>query len=230
MVYKRKHQYNSGSEDESTKKNSFKRQKFEKFLENLAVFHSKGEVEEQLERVIDSRIQLIIKKLNIPSIVLNRFTIPREKLRDEVADIVLNGLHPPVKKIIRTMPLQVEVLNKVNETASLKESLVELMKKKQEEEDCQDKGIKGPSIKKLISRLDEVRGEVLKMILVSLNDPTCWKDLMVNPMEVLTQEKKTLICQLIYSTVISFLPESFKRYLTDDDAAVYEELDLLLSF
>ena len=66
------------------------------------------------------------------------------------------------------------------------------------------------------------------MILMSLNDPTCWKELKFNPMEVLAHEKKIIICHIIYSTAISFLPESFKRYFIDDDVEVNEELNSLL--
>lgn len=222
MVDKRKRHDDSDSENEPTKRYSSKRQKYEKFLASLANFYSEEEVIKELERVIDNRIQFILSKFNIPKIIMNYVIVPRGMLKEILADIILKGAYPPIKYIVKVMPFQVLELNKVNETASSKQSLVELMKKKQEQEekDKQGKKIKGPDFKNFISQLEEVRGNVLKMIVASLSD---WKDYSME------DETKIMIYQLIYSTAISFLPKSFARYFADDDAGVYEELESLLS-
>ena len=208
--------------------------KFQRYLENITVFHSEKEVHDIVDGMIDGRIESIVEKLGISTNLIRFFPVPRTELLEEVKNIVLNDVHTPLKILINRMPQQVErlvnLVSSVDEDESIMPEVYRLVEKdkiEEEEEKKTDSKRLVPSFRKMIIRLQCIRYDILKKIAEALRSKSLWKNSPVNPINGLKKEPMSTICKEIYVSVVPFSAD-FSRFLIDDEEGFYIALDEIL--
>ena len=206
--------------------------KFQRYLENITVFHSVDEVHDNIDSIIDGRIESIVKELGISTTLFRYFTVPRTELLEEVKKIVLNGVHAPLKILIGVMPQQVErlldLISKVDEDESIMPEVDNLIKKDIEEENKTNSKYPGKaSFKKMINRLGHIRYNILKMIAEAMRSKNLWKNMPLNPMNSLKKPAMVTICKEIYVSIVPFSTD-FSRFFIDDEDGFYADLNEIL--
>ena len=212
--------------------------KFQRYLENIIVFHDEEEVHGIINSIIDGRIESISKELGVGSLI-RFFHVPRTELLEEAKRIVLRGVHTPLKILISEMPQQVErlvdLISFVDEDESIMPEVCRLVEKdtqKEKEEknrntDSERPVAPAPSFKKMINRLQRIRYDILKMIAEALRSESLWKNIPVNPINSLKKPAMTTICKEIYLSIVPF-SAGFSRFFSDNEDGFYAALDEIL--
>ena len=205
-----------------------KMETFQRYLNSIIVFHSEKEVHDIIDNIIDGRIESIVKELGISTTLIRFFTVPRTELLEEVKRIVLSGVHLPLKVLISRMPQQVKQLvdltSNTDEDESIMPEICRLVEKDVEREEEEKKT---DSFRKMIIRLQNIRYDILKMIIGALRSESLWKNILVNPINSLKKPAMTTICKEIYVSVIPFSAD-FCRFFIDDELGFYDDLNDIL--
>lgn len=211
--------------------------KFQRYLDNIIIFHDEKEVHDIIDSIIDGRIDSIVKELGISTTLIKFFPLPRTELLEEVKRIVLSGVHAPLKILISRMPQQVEQLvdltSSVDEDESIMSEVCQLVETDIQREEKEKKtGSKRPvaavaSFRKMIIRLQHIRYDILKMIAEALRSESLWKNMPMNPINSLKKPAMTTICKEIYVSIVPFSSD-FSRFFIDDEEGLYDDLDEIL--
>lgn len=207
--------------------------KFQRYLNSIIVFHNEKEVHDIINSIIDGRIESIVKELGISTTLIRFFHVPRTELLEEVKRIVLNGVHVPLKILISRMPQQVErlvdLISNADEDESIMPEICRLVEKdiQKEEEEKKHPMAAVTSFRKMIIRLQNIRYDILKMIIEALRSESLWKNIPVNPINSLKKPAMTTICKEIYVSIISFSAD-FSRFFIDDEDGFYDDLNDIL--
>ncbi|KAK3883926.1 hypothetical protein Pcinc_011781 [Petrolisthes cinctipes] len=203
---------------------------YSRYLKNITVFHTRKEVHDQLVVITPHLIEQIVNKIGLGKI-LYMFKIPKEDLVETFETIVFDNIQDPLQVVIRQMPKPSERLirlssNTPKDTSIIPEvqKLVKEATKKKEggEEEEEEEGT--ASFVTLISKLQEIRSDILKQILTSIRIDFLWKDMPVNPIKRI-KNKNILynICQSIYTAIVPFAV-GFTRFFIDDEEGFDEDL------
>lgn len=190
------------------------------YQDNLVVFHEEQEVHNNIDTIIDARIESILKKLGLNWMLMQFITIPRDELLKEIKKTVMCGVHDPLKLLIKKMPAPVEKLLDLNSSLDKDKCIThEIDRLLLEKENIQ--------FQKMVNQLRFIRYNILKMIIETLTNSNIWQKTSINPIRSLKKPALITICQEIYTSIIPFASD-FSRFFVDDEDGFYDDLNSIL--
>lgn len=217
----------SSTEIEASKntKNTKKRSERERWrhVNNIVVFHTEAEVEDNLKLIMEDTINKIVNKMGF-GWYLNLVTVPHEEIREVFKKIVFESVHEPLRDIIRTHPKQAKRMVDLSSSVPKDESLLPEIEKILATEGEED----ASPFTSMLGDLEEVRYNLVKKIVSVLFSDKMWSSMLVNPMKKITNKGRVIdICSTIFTTICPFARD-FSRFFVDDEEGFNDELNAVL--
>lgn len=199
---------------------------FRRLVDNIVVFHTEKEVEDNLTLIMEDTINRIVTRIGF-GWYLNMVTIPHVEIRDVFKKVVFESVQEPLRVLIRTYPKQakqmVDVSSSVPKDGSLVPEINKILTAGDEKETTDPS-----SFASMLCDLEEIRNNLVKRIVAVMYSDKMWTSMMVNPMKKISKKSLVVdICSTIFTTLCPFARD-FSRFFVDDEVGFNDDLNAAL--
>ena len=209
-----------------TKKRSSRERlvEFRRHVNNIVVFHTAKEVEDNLSLIMEDTINRIANKIGF-GWYLKLVPLPREEIIEVFKRIVFENVQEPLRDVIRTHPKQAKRMVDLSSSVPKDESLIPEIDKiiAAEEKENTDPS---SSFSSMLDGLEEVRYNLVKKIVSELFSDKMWPS--INPVRKITNKDLLADIGRTVFTAICPFARDFSRFFVDDEEGFNGELNEVL--